>query len=108
MVPGFHKEIYDINTIKHWNNFLKGAAMILPNKHLSQERSLLTIGAKLLNLLSQPKTVSALWEEISSSLSSKGQKKTTLRYDAYILTLDLLFLIGAIELQEGILRRRTL
>lgn len=81
--------------------------MILPNKHLSQERALLTVGAKLLILLSQPKTVSALWEEMSGSLAPEEKRKHALRYDAYVLTLDLLFLIGAIELQEGLLRRCT-
>lgn len=79
--------------------------MILPSKHLSQERALLTVGAKLLAHLSKPKTVSALWEEISRS-AEKQAKKSALRYDAYVLTLDLLFMIGAIELQDGLLRRR--
>lgn len=82
--------------------------MILPNKHLSQDRALLTVGAKLLNLLSQPKTVSALWEEISVSPAPHEKRRHKLRYDAYVLTLDLLFLIGAIELQEGLIRRKTI
>ncbi len=80
--------------------------MILPSKHLSQERALLTVGARLLLLLSKPKTASALWEEISRPVE-KQVKQPALRYDAYVLTLDLLFLIGAIELHSGLLRRRT-
>jgi hypothetical protein len=80
--------------------------MILPTKHLSQDRALLTVGAKLLTLLSHPKTVSALWEEISNPFIPKEDRKPALRYDAYVLTLDLLFFIGAIELQEGLLQRR--
>ncbi|CAK8716018.1 EF-hand domain-containing protein [Candidatus Electronema halotolerans] len=79
--------------------------MILPSKHLSQERALLSVGAKLLVCLSKPKTVSALWEEISRPVE-KQVKKPALRYDAYVLTLDLLFMIGAIELQDGLLRRK--
>ncbi|MCI5145523.1 MAG: hypothetical protein D3923_08315 [Candidatus Electrothrix sp. AR3] len=81
--------------------------MILPSKHLSQEHALLTVGAKLLILLSQPKTVSTLWEEISASFTSKKERAPALRYDAYVLTLDLLFCIGVIELQEGFLQRKT-
>ncbi|MEI2743433.1 MAG: ABC-three component system middle component 6 [Candidatus Competibacter sp.] len=81
--------------------------MILPTKHLSQDRALLTVGALLLKDLSQPKTVSALWEEISRPTGNNDIKKPVLRYDAYILTLDLLFLIGAIEFQGGLLNRRT-
>lgn len=80
--------------------------MILPTKHLSQERALLTIGARLLTLLAQPRTVSSLWEEITRSVNPTESKKTSLRYDAYVLTLDLLFLMGAIELQDGLISRK--
>ena len=81
--------------------------MILPTKHLSQDRALLTVGARLLALLSQPKTVSALWEEISRPVSTNDDKKPALRYDAYVLTLDLLCLLGVIELRGGRLSRKT-
>lgn len=81
--------------------------MILPTKHLSQDRALLTVGARLLAHLSQPRTVSALWEEFSRPESKGGGRKPALRYDAYVLALDLLFLIGAVELQDGLLRRKT-
>ena len=81
--------------------------MILPTKHLSQDRALLTVGVRLLAHLSQPKTVSALWEDVSRPSSVKDGKKPGLRYDAYILTLDLLFLMGTIEHQDGLLSRKT-
>lgn len=80
--------------------------MILPTKHISQDRALLTVGARLLEHLSQPKTVSALWEEVCHPSIVTSGKQPTLRYDAYVLTLDLLFLLGAIEFQEGLLSRR--
>lgn len=81
--------------------------MILPSKHLSQDRALLTIGAHLLALLSYPMTVSALWEEISRAKGARAGLAPALRYDAYVLTLDLLFLVGAIELRQGLLSRKT-
>jgi hypothetical protein len=80
--------------------------MILPSKHLSQDRALLTVGALILRHLSEPVTVSALWEQVSPS----GRDEKTvppLRYDAFVLALDLLFLMGALELREGLLVRRT-
>jgi hypothetical protein len=78
--------------------------MILPSKHLSQDRALLTVGAAILRQLSQPITVSALWEQILGA--AEGQKAhALLRYDAFVLALDLLFLIGALELREGLLVR---
>jgi hypothetical protein len=80
--------------------------MILPSKHLSQDRALLTVGAKILQYLSRPKTVSALWEELSGHPSGR-ENAVPLRYDGFVLALDLLFLMGAIELEEGLLSRKS-
>ena len=80
--------------------------MILPSKHLPQERALLTVGARVLRHLTQPKTVSALWEEIPHPTAG-GDGAPPLRYDGFVLALDLLFLMGAIDLQDGLLRRTT-
>ena len=78
--------------------------MILPSKHLSQDRALLTIGAMILRHLAHPVTVSALWEQIPRS--ARDQKTPSpLRFDAFVLALDLLFLIGALELRDGLLVR---
>lgn len=81
--------------------------MILPTKHLSQDRALLTVGARLLLHLSHPMTVSSLWEKVSFSKAKTGDNPS-LRYDAYILTLDLLFLMGAVEFQDGLIFRRPI
>ena len=81
--------------------------MILPTKHLSQARALLTVGARLLARLAQPKTVSALWEDVSRPPWDVAGKRPSLRYDAYVLTLDLLFLMGALDLQDGLLSRKA-
>lgn len=78
--------------------------MILPSKHLPQDRALLTVGAQILQHLSQPVTVSALWEKMPRAVVHQ-KASPTLRYDAFVLALDLLFLIGAAELHEGLLVR---
>lgn len=80
--------------------------MILPSKHLSQDRALLTVGARVLQQLSQPKTVSALWEELPRNAAGR-KNASPLRYDGFVLALDLLFLMGAIELEEGLLSRKS-
>ena len=80
--------------------------MILPSKHLSQDRALLTVGAAILRHLSHPVTVSALWEQMPSSARNQ-EAPPPLRYDAFVLALDLLFLIGALELRDGLLVRRA-
>ncbi len=72
--------------------------MILPSKHLPQENALLSIGAELLKNLSRPKTVSAVWEQVRQSVQ--------VSYDWFVLALDLLYAIDAIEIHEGLLIRR--
>jgi hypothetical protein len=82
--------------------------MILPSKHLSQERALLTVAARVLQHLSLPKTISALWELMPRQNAAGRNAAPPLRYDGFVLALDLLFLMGAIELQNGILTRKAL
>ena len=81
--------------------------MILPSKHLAQDRALLTVGARVLQRLSHPKTISALWEELRHDGQPAPRETYSLRYDGFVLALDLLFLMGAIDLNEGLLTRRT-
>ncbi len=81
--------------------------MILPSKHLSQDRALLTVGACVLQRLRQPKTVSALWEELMKRGEGKLDSTSPLGYDGFVLALDLLFVVGAIELQEGLIVLRA-
>ena len=78
--------------------------MILPTKHLAQDRALLTIGARMLPPLEHPITVSALWEQLSRDSASTATPNS-LRYDAFVLALDLLFLMGTVQLSDGLLRR---
>ena len=73
--------------------------MILPSKHIPNEKALLTIGAELLKYLDSPKTVSAVWERMRISVH--------VSYDWFILVLDLLYTIEAIEIHDGLLMRRT-
>jgi hypothetical protein len=78
--------------------------MILPTKHLAQDRALLTIGARILPALVQPLTISALWDQLSRESGSIA-RPTALRYDAFVLALDLLFLMGTIQISDSLLTR---
>jgi hypothetical protein len=75
--------------------------MILPSKHLPQERALLTVGAMLLAGLDRPMTVSALWQEVQKA------PPAGLSFDWFVLALDLLYILDAIQLRDGILVRRV-
>lgn len=71
--------------------------MILPTKHLTPGQSLLGVGARLLERLDRPKSVNQLWEE------SRGDASVA-TFDRFILALDLLYLVRAVELTDGRLR----
>ena len=79
--------------------------MILPTKHLPEYRSLLGVGGTLLALLAEREaTVSALWDTFRESRRENGQ----VSFDWFVLGLDLLYAIKAIELDRGVIRRREI
>ena len=73
--------------------------MILPNKHVKTKYSILGLGALLLKYMHRPQRVSTLWEKVRV-IPEVGT------FERFVLALDLLYALGAIELQEGKLRRR--
>jgi hypothetical protein len=81
--------------------------MILPSKHLPQDRALLTVGAHVLTFLAHPKTVSALWEELNRNDAGLTAAPRRVTYDWFLLALDLLYALGTIELESGLVARRT-
>ena len=76
--------------------------MILPTKGLAADRALLSVGGEVLRRLDRPATVSRLWDQIRQRQSSLLE---SIPYDWFLLSLDLLFIVGAIELDDGRLRR---
>lgn len=74
--------------------------MILPSKHIAVSRCLLNSGAKILKELQTPNTVSSLWEKARNI-------PEVLTFEKFILTLGLLYSLEAIELSEGLLRRKS-
>ena len=80
--------------------------MILPNKILAPSRSLLGVGAVILRLLDEPKPISRLWPEFKK-FSSAGQKSSPISFGWFVLALDLLFMIGAIDMERGRLSRAS-
>ncbi|WP_366521698.1 ABC-three component system middle component 6 [Solidesulfovibrio sp.] len=82
--------------------------MILPSKHLHQDRALLSVGGHILTFLTYPKTVSALWEDLKrfdEGLAATRSRKIT--FDWFLLALDLLYALGAIAFESGLVARRA-
>jgi hypothetical protein len=80
--------------------------VILPTKHLPSDRALLTVGARVLALLDEPRTVSAIWDRIRLKRELRD-KRAPMSYDWFVLALDLLFLMGAVDFRDGVVRRST-
>jgi hypothetical protein len=75
--------------------------MILPTKHIPQDEALLGVGATVLAHLSAPLTVSSLWERIRT-------EPNVGTFERFVLASNLLYLVGAIEIRDGLLIRTAL
>lgn len=73
--------------------------MILPTKHISTGHSLLGVGAVVLKHLKHEQTVTRLWDHVRDC-------PEVVSFQRFTLALDLLYLLGAVELDNGLLRRR--
>ena len=78
--------------------------MITPTKGVRPERSLLYIGGQVLSDLSESTTVSGAWEALARRRKDQSQE-ATLTFDWFVLALDLLFALGAIELTDGLITK---
>lgn len=72
--------------------------MILPTKHITLNKSLLGVGGLLLGHLAKPRTLTSLWETVKDH-------PDIVTYERFILSLDFLYIIGAVDLRDGLLRR---
>ncbi len=72
--------------------------MILPTKHIKLSNSLLNVGAEILKHLDESQTVTSLWNKARTVSHVKT-------FERFILGLDLLFMIGVIDFQDGLLGR---
>ena len=78
--------------------------MILPTKHIRPDRALIGVGAEVLGLLVRPRTVSSLWDAIRLRRSA-DVSSPAIDYRWFVLALDMLYAIRAIELERGVIRR---
>ncbi|MEO9591686.1 ABC-three component system middle component 6 [Rhodopirellula bahusiensis] len=77
--------------------------MILPTKHLPTERSLIAIGADIVGLLDEPKSVSKLWLDFQKL---NEQRNLRLTFDWFTLAIAMLYAIDAVEQSDHRLLRR--
>ena len=78
--------------------------MILPTKHIRPERALIGVGAEVIHVLERPMTMSKLWDAIRCRRSG-DTSSPVIDYRWFVLSLDLLYTIQAIEFERGVIRR---
>lgn len=73
--------------------------MILPEKHISLYESYFGFGGYLLQLIDKAESVDTIWEKFSQ-VNDTSEFPEYQSYDSFILALNYLFIIGAIDLDE--------
>ena len=73
--------------------------MILPSKHLSERRALISVGSLILAELESPRSVSELWEKVRAGRNDDDDR-SAISFDWFTLAVTFLFAIQAVELQE--------
>lgn len=75
--------------------------MILPSKHIRLSESLLGLGGILLKFIVRKSyTVDSLWQEYSKINNTKDFFPAYHNFDNVIMSIDLLYVIGAIDINE--------
>lgn len=74
--------------------------MILPSKHIPQDYALLGVGATLISEIDRPQTVTQLWESVR-------RVETIGNFERFVLALDMLYIVGAVHLEDGLITRST-
>jgi hypothetical protein len=72
--------------------------MIVPTKGVHPKSALLTIGGQIIGLLDERSTVSSLWARLQEVRDSEDWPP--IGFDWFVLSLDLVFSLGAITLDD--------
>ena len=76
--------------------------MILPSKHLAQNRAIIGVGASILAQLNEPSSISELWNKTRATQALRPNEPP-ISFDWFILALSFLYAITAIEMADGVL-----
>jgi hypothetical protein len=74
--------------------------MILPSKHIRLSESYLGMGGYILSLLKTPATIDDLWNRLQKEREFRPPYFSKISIEDIVLSLNLLFAIGAINIDE--------
>ena len=70
--------------------------MILPTKHIPAEQTLLGAGAVIFSRLSQPRTITGLWESVRES-------EAVGTFERFVLAVMMLYALHAVRFEGGVI-----
>ncbi|WP_424628520.1 ABC-three component system middle component 6 [Bradyrhizobium sp. SYSU BS000235] len=70
--------------------------MILPGKHIKQDRALIAVGGDILSVLDRAMTVSSIWRKVQVMRATR-EDASPVSFDWFILALTLLYAISALD-----------
>lgn len=79
--------------------------MLTPTKGITPDRSLLAVGAQIMQELDGPVTVSQAWARLKSRRAALGHR-SPVSFGWFVLALDVLHALGAVELCDDLLMPR--
>ncbi len=74
--------------------------MIMPGKNINMSESLIGLGAFVLSILDNPKSIDDCWKELNEIYIDSGTIKKKHTFDNFILTIDLLYIMGSVNMNE--------
>lgn len=80
--------------------------MILPGKHLKEDRALLSVGGDILSVLTEPMPFSVVWEKVRV-LRAMRSDASPLPFDWFVLAVSLLYAMYAINAADDVLIPRS-
>jgi ABC-three component (ABC-3C) system Middle Component 6 len=78
--------------------------MIIPTKAITPDRALLSVSAQVLKQLDSPTTIDQTWTRLRAWREANGQA-SPISFGWFVLACDLLYALGALDLQDGLLIR---
>ncbi|MGL5651783.1 MAG: ABC-three component system middle component 6 [Paraclostridium sp.] len=74
--------------------------MIMPGKNINMSESLIGLGAFVLSILDTPKSIDDCWKHLNEIYIDTGKINKKHTFDNFILTIDLLYIIGSVNINE--------
>lgn len=74
---------------------------ILPEKHVRLNETFLGLGALVISQLDQPLTLDDIWDRFRDLKTRKKAIPERITFEDLILTIDLLYLMKAVEMNES-------